>query len=182
MARGGGIFDGLSWEEVPASTPGGAGYPASEAPPVEAAAAAAGTPGAREGRPDAEPLQGPPVPPGLGRPHPDRARQFMPFAALRGYYDLVHEKEHIEQPRRHLTEEEARSLDDTVAQLVRGDVVACDYYRDGAYRRSTGVVSQIDLIYRTLWIVREAIPFDEIAALERLAGPGGARQPGDRLP
>jgi len=24
-----------------------------------------------------------------GRPHPDRARQFMPFAALKGYYELI---------------------------------------------------------------------------------------------
>lgn len=26
------------------------------------------------------------------RPHPNRARQFMPFAALRGFHELVHER------------------------------------------------------------------------------------------
>ena len=25
----------------------------------------------------------------LGKPHPDRARQFKPFAALRGYEELI---------------------------------------------------------------------------------------------
>lgn len=28
----------------------------------------------------------------VARPHPDRARQFLPFAALTGYYDLVRER------------------------------------------------------------------------------------------
>lgn len=29
-------------------------------------------------------------------PHPDRARQFMPFAALKGYHELAHSKENWE--------------------------------------------------------------------------------------
>lgn len=29
------------------------------------------------------------------RPHPDRARQFMPFAALKGYRELVRQQERI---------------------------------------------------------------------------------------
>lgn len=28
----------------------------------------------------------------VARPHPARARQFLPFAALTGYYDLVRER------------------------------------------------------------------------------------------
>lgn len=29
----------------------------------------------------------------IGKPHPDRARQFKPFAALKGYYDMLEERE-----------------------------------------------------------------------------------------
>lgn len=29
--------------------------------------------------------------------HPQRARQFMPFAALKGYHELAHSKEHWEE-------------------------------------------------------------------------------------
>lgn len=29
----------------------------------------------------------------IGKPHPDRARQFKPFAALKGYYELLEERE-----------------------------------------------------------------------------------------
>ena len=32
-------------------------------------------------------------------PHPDRARQFMPFAALRGYHELVQEEERAARAR-----------------------------------------------------------------------------------
>lgn len=32
-----------------------------------------------------------PLPEWVGRPHDDRATQFMPFAALKGYDDLVNE-------------------------------------------------------------------------------------------
>lgn len=33
-----------------------------------------------------------------GRPHPDRARQFMPFASLKGYYDLIAQRtQEVEQ-------------------------------------------------------------------------------------
>ena len=34
-----------------------------------------------------------------GRPRADRAAQFMPFAALTGYYELVREQEHIARAR-----------------------------------------------------------------------------------
>lgn len=104
----------------------------------------------------------------IGRPHPDRARQFMPFAALRGYYDLVRDQETVPEEERPLTEEEARELNELIGQVQRGAVVRCTYYADGAYRTCTGAVSQVDTIYRTLWIVRTAVPFDCIHDLELL--------------
>ena len=113
-----------------------------------------------------------PVPEGLGRPHPDRARQFSPFAALRGYYELVHAKEVVPERRRPLTEEESAQLDEAVAALRRGRSVRCTFYRDGAYHSCEGVVSQVDLVYRDLWIVRMRIPFADICALEPLGADG----------
>ncbi len=116
----------------------------------------------------AAPLPGPPVPPGLGRPHPDRARQFSPFAALRGYYELVHEKEVVPEERRPLAEEEARAIQETLESLPRGAQVRCTFYENAGYRTVCGTVSQVDMIYHDLWIVRRRIPFREICALEAL--------------
>lgn len=84
MAREVDVLAGLRWEEVGDAGPCGAQTAAGAEAPLD-----------------------PPVPPGIGRPHPDRARQFMPFAALRGYYDLVHAKEAVPESRRPLSDDEA---------------------------------------------------------------------------
>lgn len=142
MARGG-AFENLVWEEVGESAVGGGA--------------------AEEGSPRGIDR---PVPAGLGRPHPDRARQFSPFAALRGYYELVHERERVVEPRQPLSEEEARTLDEAVASLQRGAMVRAVYYEKDAYRTIVGTVSQVDMIYHDLWIVRTRIPFASLCALE----------------
>lgn len=145
-ARGEAAFAGLVWEEV------------------DGDAADGGAVG--EGSPQGLDR---PVPAGLGRPHPDRARQFSPFAALRGYYELVHERERVIESRRPLSEEEARALDATIADLQRGAMVRAVFYEKDAYRTIVGTVSQVDMIYHDLWIVRTRIPFDELCALEALS-------------
>ncbi len=104
----------------------------------------------------------------LGRPHPDRARQFVPFAALRGYYDLVHERERIPAPRRELSEDEARELNAVLAQADRGSLVSVTYYDGEAYVTCEGRVSQKDEIYHDLWVIRTRIPFAAISALRFL--------------
>lgn len=142
-AKGEAAFAGLVWEEV------------------DGDAADGGAVG--EGSPQGLDR---PVPAGLGRPHPDRARQFSPFAALRGYYDLVHERERVIERRRPLTEEEARALDATIANLQRGVMVRAVFYEKDACRTIVGTVSQVDMIYHDLWIVRTRIPFASLCALE----------------
>ena len=142
-ARGEAAFAGLVWEEV------------------DGDAADGGAVG--EGSPQGLDR---PVPAGLDRPHPDRARQFSPFAALRGYYELVHERERVIESRRPLSEEEARALDATIADLQRGAMVRAVFYEKDAYRTIVGTVSQVDMIYHDLWIVRTRIPFASLCALE----------------
>ena len=58
MAREVDVLAGLRWEEVGDAGPCGAQTAAGAEAPLD-----------------------PPVPPGIGRPHPDRARQFMPFSS-----------------------------------------------------------------------------------------------------
>ena len=49
----------------------------------------------------------------------DRARQFMPFAALRGYYDKIREQQRIKEPKRELSETEAERLSYKLNQLKK---------------------------------------------------------------
>ncbi len=100
-----------------------------------------------------------------GRPRADRAAQFMPFAALRGYYELIRTRERVVEPRHELTEEEAVALSRVVAQVRRGDLVRAVHYDQDAYITTTGRVARIDLIYRTIQIVKTNISLDDVREL-----------------
>ena len=91
-----------------------------------------------------------------------RAQQFMPFAALRGYYELIRERERVEQPRHTLTEEEASVLSKKLAAVQRRTMVCITYHDGIALVTMRGMVSDIDLASRTITVVRTCISFDDI--------------------
>lgn len=103
-----------------------------------------------------------------GRPRADRAAQFMPFAALRGYYDLLRQEERVPEPRHELTDEEAAGLSRAVAGVRKRQMVRVRYYDRDAYVELTGCVSHIDLAAREIWVVKTRIALDDIIALEVL--------------
>ena len=102
-----------------------------------------------------------------GQPRANRAAQFMPFAALTGYYELARQQERIAEPRHELTEEEADALSRAMAQVRRGDIVRVTYYDWDCYKTISGMVARIDTVYRRLQVVKTTIPFDDIRSLER---------------
>lgn len=95
-------------------------------------------------------------------PRAGRAQQFMPFAALRGYYELIRERERIIQPKHELTEEEALALSGKLARVKRRTMACITYYDGEAYVTAHGMVSDIDLASRTITVVRTCIRFDDI--------------------
>ena len=105
---------------------------------------------------------------GPSRRRADHAAQFMPFAALSGYYDLVRDRERVVEPRHELTEEEAERLSRSIAELRRGDLVRVTHYRDGAYDTREGVVTRVDLAAREVTVVRTRISLDDVWRVERL--------------
>lgn len=102
----------------------------------------------------------------------DRAQQFMPFAALRGYYDLIRERERTMEPKRELTEEEALELSHMFTQLERRSMAEVVYHDGESYVTLCGIVADIDEAGRVLTIVRTHIPFDDILTLRLLSRSG----------
>jgi len=49
---------------------------------------------------------------------PDRAMQFAPFAALKGYYESIRKQERITEPRKLLSEDEAETISNTLNAFV----------------------------------------------------------------
>lgn len=88
----------------------------------------------------------------------------MPFAALKGYYELIRERERerVPEPLRELSEEEAAELSRRMVRVQRGSAVHVRHHDGEAYVMSAGIVTGIDAARRTLSVGRTAIPFDRI--------------------
>lgn len=92
----------------------------------------------------------------------DRAGQFMPFAALKGFYDLIRERERIIVPKHEITEDKAEELTELIKKVEKGKIIKVIYYSDGEYVSSEGIVTKIDFVFRKLTIVKTEIDFDDI--------------------
>jgi hypothetical protein len=92
----------------------------------------------------------------------DRAKQFMPFAALKGYPEALAKKEKIVVPKAEVSEEYAQMLDQKLRRVSRNDIITVVYFSDGEYLKKTGMVSRIDETARVLKVVNIKILFDDI--------------------
>ncbi len=91
-----------------------------------------------------------------------RAKQFMPFAALRGLEEALRAKERTVVPKSSLSEWQTEELDRALRQAKVGSLVTVVHYSDGEYVRTEGILSAIDKDLRQIRIVNEKIFFDDI--------------------
>ena len=92
-----------------------------------------------------------------------RAKQFMPFAALRGYYAMVLAKNRVVEPRRELIGGAAERLSRKLTLVKKSMMITVRFYRNDAYETITGLVTRMDPEYRYITIVKTKIPFVDIA-------------------
>ena len=92
----------------------------------------------------------------------DRAKQFMPFAALKGYPEALAKKEKVVVPKAEISEEYAQMLDQKLRRVAKNDIITVVYFCNGEYLKKTGMVSRIDETARVLKIVNTKILFDDI--------------------
>ena len=91
-----------------------------------------------------------------------RAKQFMPFAPLKGFKEALREKEKVIVPKRVLTSDDIDNLNYKFPQLKKGMIVKVVYYSDGNYIELEGMVSKIDNYNKILTIVKTKIFYKEI--------------------
>lgn len=96
----------------------------------------------------------------------DRAGQFMPFAALKGFYDLIREKERVIVPKHEIAEDKAEELSEKMKLVERGMMIRVVYYSNGEYVSMEGIVTKIDLVFRKLTVVKTEIDLDDIWDIE----------------
>lgn len=91
-----------------------------------------------------------------------RAKQFMPFAALKGFQELLEETARYKENRKELSEEQLEVLDTQCKGLVIGDVVSVVYYNGRVYDTVQGRLQQIDTVYRTMTVGDVLVPMSHI--------------------
>ena len=96
----------------------------------------------------------------------ERARQFMPFASLKGYYDIIREQSRTKEPKKQPAEDELSRINEKLKQIKKGMMIKAAYYNTDSYKQITGMVSCFDETYHTLTIVKTKIQFDDIWDIE----------------
>lgn len=92
----------------------------------------------------------------------ERAKQFMPFDALKGFREALKEKEKIIVPKMLLSEETREELDRKLVQMKKNDIVTVVYYTEGEYLKITGMISRLDTTAKVLKVVNTKILFENI--------------------
>lgn len=98
-------------------------------------------------------------------PKEERAKQFMPFAALKGLDEALAAKEKIVVERKELSEEQLAELDAQMQRVEKGSMVTVVYYDRAEYIRKTGIVARIDKDAHLLQIVNTKIRFEDMIDL-----------------
>ncbi len=92
----------------------------------------------------------------------DRAKQFIPFDAVKGLQEALREKERIIVPKIELAEDYREELDRIIRMLKVTDMVTVVYFHDSEYVKITGLISQINENAGYLQIVNTKIAYKDI--------------------
>lgn len=97
----------------------------------------------------------------------DRAKQFAPFAALKGHeMELAKKRKHIDK-KIILAEDEAEHINQVLSSLQKGDKVEVVYYAEDVYHRLSGIVEKIYIYEAKLQVSDRIIGFVDIYKIEK---------------
>lgn len=96
-----------------------------------------------------------------------RAKQFMPFAALKGFEEAVKAQERPREPRVILGEDARQELNFKLQGILPGDRVRAEYYYESRYITVRGRVRKIDTFGRRIHLEEIKIPIDDLRDIER---------------
>ena len=97
----------------------------------------------------------------------ERAKQFMPFDALKGLHEELRcrEKKMLREEKRVLFEEEAEKLSSRLARLTVGNRVEAVFYENGYYLTISGKVDSINRQFGFLTVDGRRVYFVDLYRL-----------------
>ena len=98
----------------------------------------------------------------------ERAKQFMPFDALKGLKEALKEKEErrTRVDKKQITEEVIEAISKVLQKIEPGYKIRIVFYAKGHYIDLQGTVVEKNVIYRFLKIGNERIYFDDILKIK----------------
>ncbi len=96
----------------------------------------------------------------------ERAKQFMPFSALRGFDYVIAKKEKIIKDKVELSEDQLNALNETFKEIKKGTIIKVTYYQTDGYITEEGLVSEINFTFKYLKIIKNKINFCNIYKME----------------
>ena len=82
----------------------------------------------------------------------DRAKQFLPFDALKGLQEALREKEVENEEKRELSEESLIELENKFNEIEKGNIVKVRFYKCKKYVEIVGKITNIDFIKKKVQI------------------------------
>lgn len=91
-----------------------------------------------------------------------RARQFIPFAALKGYINLIKEQEKIKLKKREVKKLSDDELAHKIKQIKELKICEIIYITDGKIVKTSGIISKINFNEKWLICIKNKINFENI--------------------
>ncbi len=105
--------------------------------------------------------------PRLKMPVSERAKQFMPFSALKGLDEALRQKEKVLVEKKELSEEVSEEISYILNDIKKGDFVKVVFFHEGEYLSAEGVVSFFDATEKRMTIVKNDIEFENIYRIKK---------------
>lgn len=97
-------------------------------------------------------------------PIKERAKIFAPFDALKGFREMLVAEEIIKEPKKEPSEDLIAYLSNIINSLEVGMLVEVKHYvlKDECYKKTIGVFTKLDRVYKRISIVKMKINIEDI--------------------
>lgn len=96
----------------------------------------------------------------------ERAKQFIPFSALKRLDEELTRAEKVLCQKRELLEDEAEELNRKLTDIEAGSRIEIEYYRMGEYVKKKGTVKRVDDVYRVIEVDDKKIKISSIVSVK----------------
>lgn len=100
----------------------------------------------------------------------NRAKQFLPFDAMKGLKEAIHlkEYEHEKITMGELSEEKANEISSLLSSLKKGDYVFVTYFEDGYYHKMEGKCV-LDIYNNAITVEKKELSLSQIYDIKKLS-------------